>query len=103
VAAQIRSRQGEDLEQEPPALDVWRVSQATHQQMMDNPRGFADAVLATRTRGRGAVPLPSGVGFGGEYGASAKVWQRKVKLPQDEDHITVWANAPSPQVEYGTL
>jgi cardiolipin-specific phospholipase len=27
-------------------IDVWRVAQGTHQHMIDNPRGFADAVLS---------------------------------------------------------
>ena len=79
-------------------IDVWRVAQGTHQHMIDNPRGFADAVLAA-TRGAdgddGAalVTAPLGAGFGRHYGAHAKIFKRAsgVKLPQDEDYIEIWA------------
>ena len=72
-----------------PQMDVWRVAQATHQQMIDNPRGFADAVLAT---GGDTAGLPAGTGFGAKHGAHAKVWVRDKPLPQDVDHITIWAD-----------
>eukprot|EP00966_Prymnesium_polylepis_P323881 7380012-Prymnesium_polylepis.1 len=72
-----------------PQMDVWRVAQATHQQMIDNPRGFADAVLAT---GGDTAGIPAGAGFGAQHGAHAKVWVRDKPLPQDADHITIWAD-----------
>ena len=76
-----------------PPIDVWRVAQATHQQMMDNPLGFADAVLACAGDRTPAGSLPVGAGFGRSYGAKAKIFQRRGgrQLPQDTDVITVWA------------
>lgn len=73
-----------------PHLDVWRVAQATHQQMIDNPLGFADAVLATARQD--TLDLPAGVGFGNTYDACARVWVRNVPIPQDSDFITVWTD-----------
>ena len=86
-AADVKAR----LPEGSPQMDVWRVAQATHQQMIDNPIGFADAVLATGTKQSNAVPV--GAGFGASHGAKAKVWVRQNPLPQDTDHITVWAEA----------
>ena len=87
-AADVRARQ----ELGAPPIDVWRVAQATHQQMIDNPLGFADAVLATGSIAAGHLPV--GAGFGQHYGAQAKLFERAsgVKLPQDTDFITVWAS-----------
>lgn len=88
-AADVRARQAPDA----PPIDVWRVAQATHQQMMDNPLGFADAVLACAGDRTPAGSLPVGAGFGRSYGAKAKIFQRRGgrQLPQDTDVITVWA------------
>lgn len=85
-AAEVRARQDHDA----PPIDVFRVAQATHQQMVDNPRGFADAVLATGDTSR----FPVGAGFGSQYGARAKIFERATgeKLPQDTDLITIWAD-----------
>jgi len=85
-AADVREKAAD-----PTSIDVYRVAQATHQQMVDNPRGFVDAVISAAdptSRGR----LPVGAGFGANHGALAKVWQRAKKLPQDDDPITVWAS-----------
>jgi hypothetical protein len=78
-------------------IDVWRVAQGTHQHMIDNPRGFADAVLSAirgaANHGAVLVTAPFGAGFGRHYGAHAKIFKRVtgVKLPQDEDYIEIWA------------
>ena len=78
-------------------IDVWRVAQGTHQHMIDNPRGFADAVLSAirgaAKYGAVLVTAPFGAGFGRHYGAHAKMFKRVtgVKLPQDEDYIEIWA------------
>ena len=77
-------------------LALVRVAQATHQLMIDNPRGFADAVLATA---RGEDPGVLGAGFGGRYGAAACVWKRREPLPQDNDPIEVWVDGHEPEVQ----
>ena len=85
-AADVRARQQPGV----PPIDVWRVAQATHQQMIDNPLGFVDAVLATS----GPSSIPVGAGFGRMYGARAKIFERPSgrALPQDTDYITIWAD-----------
>ena len=88
-AADMRRRQPSSAGE---LIDVLRVAQATHQLMIDNPMGFVDAVLATGSQAT-ANAMPIGAGFGRHYGAKAKIFERAsgVKLPQDEDYITIWA------------
>ena len=41
--------------------------------------------------GANADAVPVGAGWSSKYGAHAVVWQREKPLPQDVDHINVWA------------
>ena len=57
-----------------------RVAQGTHQYMIDNPRGFEDAILSA-IRGAAShvavlVTAPFGAGFGRHYGAHAQIFKR---------------------------
>ena len=75
-----------------PRMELFRVAQGSHQHMIDNPLGFADAVLASGSDAAHAV----GVGFGSRHGAEARVWKRKQPLPQDNDPIAIWAVGHEP-------
>ena len=75
-----------------PRMELFRVAQGSHQHMIDNPLGFADAVLASGSDAAHAV----GVGFGSRHGAEARVWKRKQPLPQDNDPIAIWAEGHEP-------
>ena len=88
--ADVRARQEPGAE---APIDVLRVAQASHQQMIDNPMGFVDAVLATGL-GTATDAIPIGAGFGQHYGAKAKIFERAAgeELPQDKDFITLWAS-----------
>ena len=56
------------------------MAQGTHQYMIDNPRGFEDAILSA-IRGAAShvavlVTAPIGAGFGRHYGAHAQIFKR---------------------------
>jgi hypothetical protein len=98
VAAQAAASEGAAAGGVPPQIDVLRVAQATHQQMIDNPLGFADAVFAAADAATAGV-LTVGAGIGRGHGAEARVWQRPQPLPQDNDPITQWTEAPRARLD----
>ena len=85
-----------------------RVAQGTHQYMIDNPRGFEDAILSA-IRGAAShvavlVTAPIGAGFGRHYGAHAQIFKRvtgvKPCVARDEVYTHYSIQTRSGRVQY---